>query len=92
MNLIRAVEELDQNLLKTLSRYPGLRDFYEFSTWDELLLPPKPVGPEGGLPIYLLRDPVMVEMLEEKLPPSYLRRINVGPKGCPHIWLLTPSK
>ncbi len=78
------------NLIKVVNRYSRLRDFYRFSTVEELQLPVTPIGPEHRLPIYLVRDRAMVATLEEKLPPGYFSRTDVGVKGYPQIWLLVP--
>ena len=48
------------------------------------------MGSEGRLPIYLVRDHVMVETMKEKLPSKYASRTDVGPKGFPQIWLFKP--
>lgn len=90
--IIEVGEVRDQNLHTTVIRYPWFRDFYEFSTRDELALPPAPVGPEGSLPIYLARDLATVRMLEEKLPPNYVSQVDVYPRGYPQIWLFMPPK
>jgi len=88
--IIEVGEERDQNLDKFVDFYPWLREFYEFSTPDDLLLPPPAMGSEGRLPIYLVRDHIMVETMKEKLPSNYVSRTDVGPKGFPQIWLFKP--
>ncbi len=88
--IIEVGEERDRNLDKAVNRYPRLRECYRFSTFDELQLPPAPTDSDGRLPIYLVRDRSLIPRLEEKLPPDYRCRTDVGIKGYPQIWLLVP--
>jgi 4-amino-4-deoxy-L-arabinose transferase-like glycosyltransferase len=89
--VIEVGEKRDPNLFHAVSFYPWLRDFYRFSTMEELELPPTSTGPDDRLPIYLVRDRSLLHQLERKLPPSYVGRTDIGPKGYPQIWLLKPS-
>jgi Dolichyl-phosphate-mannose-protein mannosyltransferase len=90
--VIEIGRERDQNLAITIDRYPRLREFYRFSTLDELELPPKPAGPDDRLPIFLMRDYSSARELNGKLSLDYLRTSDIGTKGYPQIWLFMPPK
>lgn len=89
--IIEVREEHDLTLIRAVNTYPSLRDHFVISRSDELELPPVGMGRSGKLPCFLVRVEAEARQLLARLPERYSIETDIGPRGYPQIWILSPG-